>query len=372
MVFDATPSTVTNAPISVPKKNQSYLHSLALPTAEVISAAHTSVAPVLNSTPQTNPYISPMVFDATPSTVTNANSISDVSTPSTLYQNENFQLQSHSTAPISVPKKNQSYLHSLALPTAEEVPWFPSSGNIGVDPGLEVVGSWNRHSPENSHRSSSRSARSGSVSRVDTNSPPVELNVPQKRHLGRTANATHRRVRCCNGQNKSAVTENKMGHPCENAFEFGIGKVTKVPEGCRELSETRIPPVLFSCGWNKSEMATVVQRSSCTSVAIQRGRQTTFMHSTFGKENAKGLAYLTACYAAQPDPRKPVTIPERRIQKVGTGEFCSHRYQPPKRKGGKSSSFSHYYYGEMGAWVLAHQTKWLAERIDSCDELWQD
>eukprot|EP01071_Lankesteria_metandrocarpae_P011123 Lankesteria_metandrocarpae@DN5413_c0_g1_i17.p1 len=300
MVFDATPSTVTNAPISVPKKNQSYLHSLALPTAEVISAAHTSVAPVLNSTPQTNPYISPMVFDATPSTVTNANSISDVSTPSTLYQNENFQLQSHSTAPISVPKKNQSYLHSLALPTAEEVPWFPSSGNIGVDPGLEVVGSWNRHSPENSHRSSSRSARSGSVSRVDTNSPPVELNVPQKRHLGRTANATHRRVRCCNGQNKSAVTENKMGHPCENAFEFGIGKVTKVPEGCRELSETRIPPVLFSCGWNKSEMATVVQRSSCTSVAIQRGRQTTFMHSTFGKENAKGLAYLTACYAAQP------------------------------------------------------------------------
>eukprot|EP01071_Lankesteria_metandrocarpae_P011981 Lankesteria_metandrocarpae@DN5484_c1_g1_i27.p1 len=103
----------------------------------------------------------------------------------------------------------------------------------------------------------------------------------------------------------------KRGHPCENAYEL------EQPNGCRRVSNILTAKLtLLNC---KGIPILVCQKSYSTTSGVcqykhrftverphMAGKPKNFQNVMFGEANAKRLAYLAACYMTY--PRKCVTV----------------------------------------------------------------
>eukprot|EP01071_Lankesteria_metandrocarpae_P011948 Lankesteria_metandrocarpae@DN5483_c0_g1_i20.p1 len=145
---------------------------------------------------------------------------------------------------------------------------------------------------------------------------------------------------CPDGENKSEVARAMLSHACGKEY----------PDGCTQGHH------IYTCIGPHSRNAVVHEYDTRFAVTPQEYTSTQyFEYRHFGKPNAKTLAYLAACYAANRDDRKPVTGREIKIRVDNTGGNLLYRYRPNK---GKCYGFSRHSFGEMGAWVLVHKTKW--------------
>eukprot|EP01071_Lankesteria_metandrocarpae_P011633 Lankesteria_metandrocarpae@DN5456_c0_g1_i7.p1 len=118
-------------------------------------------------------------------------------------------------------------------------------------------------------------------------------------------------TRLRNGENKDALSQVKIGHACENAYEFGMGDHTEMPRGCHMNPDFSrdIDHFIFVCEekglaiaevWQLKDMFQVQRRPSS-------GAPKRFINSIFGEDKARALAYVTACYNAHPDNRNGIT-----------------------------------------------------------------
>eukprot|EP01071_Lankesteria_metandrocarpae_P011628 Lankesteria_metandrocarpae@DN5456_c0_g1_i26.p1 len=139
-----------------------------------------------------------------------------------------------------------------------------------------------------------------------------------------------------------------------------MGKHTEMPRGCYANPDTLrgIEHSIFVCeGKGAAEVWQLedgfhVQRRGST------GFPKHFINSCFGEAKARALAYVTACYAAHPDHRTADVL-SREIGITNT-QYNTFRYQTLNQQSIKRQTFEYSFvvYGEVGAWILAHQTKW--------------
>eukprot|EP01071_Lankesteria_metandrocarpae_P011946 Lankesteria_metandrocarpae@DN5483_c0_g1_i19.p1 len=96
---------------------------------------------------------------------------------------------------------------------------------------------------------------------------------------------------CPDGENKSEVARAMLSHACGKEY----------PDGCTQGHH------IYKCSGPHSRDAVVYEYDTRFAVKPQKYRTQYFEYRHFGKPNAKTLAYLAACYAANRDDRKPVT-----------------------------------------------------------------
>eukprot|EP01071_Lankesteria_metandrocarpae_P011940 Lankesteria_metandrocarpae@DN5483_c0_g1_i12.p1 len=235
---------------------------------------------------------------------------------------------------------------TLPISQSTEASCSPELWNLFLDAVENEPVTSNAKNMPDTYRSRSRSPRRGPVSPTATN-PPVKAFTSHNRSPSRCrqevtgSTGKIKKVRGYpDGENKSEVARAMLSHACGKEY----------PDGCTQGYH------IYTCIGPHSRNAVVHEYDTRFAVTPQEYTSTQyFEYRHFGKPNAKTLAYLAACYAANRDDRKPVTGREIKIRVDNTGGNLLYRYRPNQ---GKCYGFSRHSFGDMGAWVLVHKTKW--------------